>query len=251
MDYALLLVSMINYTYLYLTFVSFFYDIMVNTSAEVSPRENTTHPSATFDVFNGKSSKVATCIINHPCKIICTLLMCCILMSIYVRIIFAFPEDDPRTWFKNDDILVHRLDALALSIEDIENSGKLKKAKPKSQMADKLTTAVIFKTKDGSNILQPSNPSNNDYLSYITNINFKIYSSPYSEYYNLCYADSDSFPDCSSAAIFDPISTAFGDDPNNVTHHDIDQWIAATTNVYGTQFYSVCIIIRNFGTQRK
>eukprot|EP01083_Nonionella_stella_P213349 769590_1 len=106
-------------------------------------------------------------------------------------------------------------------------------------MADKLTTAVIFKTKDGSNILQPSNPSNNDYLSYITNINSRIYSSPYGEYYNLCYADSDSFPDCSSAAIFDPIRTAFGDDPNNVTQHDIDQWIAATTNVYGTQFYSV------------
>ena len=90
---------------------------------------------------------------------------------------------------------------------------------------------MMYKTKDDSNLLTPSNIT--DYIQYINTTNNKIpYTDP-SDYYSLCLADPtdaySSYPDCASSAIYDPIVSYFSN-LSEITQSDIDDFIDSNLN---------------------
>ena len=185
-----------------------------------------------------KPIRIVHYIINHPCKLIGIFLIIFIFVCIADSMVFEFSESSGREWFVNNSDDVHRYDAITLSIDDISNSAKYP-ADPKTQEINFLSIVTIFKTRDGSNILQPSTSDNR--LSYISEINSKIINSNYPDYFKLCYADSTSFPNCSSTAVYDPLISSISSNGYNVstiTQSELDQVVNESISTLGAAYYA-------------
>ena len=181
---------------------------------------------------------IADYIINHPCKIIFVLSIVFIIVTIADSMVFGFSDARSRDWFVSNSHVVHRYDAIQLSLDDVMASAKYP-ADPKTQEKDKLNIVTLFKTRDGSNILQPAASDNR--LSYIAEVNDKIVKSNYPNYFKLCLANSASLPNCSSTAVYDPLIssiTSNGYTVDTITQSQLDQVVNQSIQSDGNQYYA-------------
>ena len=180
-----------------------------------------------------KPLKIVHFIINHPCKIICTFLFLCIIMIIIDSMVFEFSPSSGREWLVNDSEEVHKYDSGFTAHADISDSSATP-VDPRTQIRNWLTLVTIFKTRDGTNILTP------DYLNFISEINNKIINTDNEQYKKVCFADAQSFPNCSTTAYVDPIISAIntaGYDVETITDTQISTVIASLITNYGDQIY--------------
>eukprot|EP01083_Nonionella_stella_P317369 1155146_1 len=140
---------------------------------------------------------------------------------------FEFSQTVTHAYFIKGDPQVHRMNSVALAKQHLTSSSSRLKVKPKTQAINDYTFIIMYKTKDGSNILQPSNIAN--YIEFIIETNNKIPNTNYDEYYSFCLADTTdpyvTYPDCCSKAVWDPIVAAFGAKYHNITQQAIDTFV--------------------------
>ena len=143
---------------------------------------------------------------------------------------FEFATTSTHSYFVLSDLQVNRKDSLDLAKDYLGSSST--RVLPKTQEERKYTLLTMFKTRDGSDILQPANVA--DYIEFITTTNNLIPDTDADDYYSFCLADPtdpySSYPDCSSQAVWDPVVATFGANPGNVTQDDLDEFIDSHLN---------------------
>eukprot|EP01084_Bolivina_argentea_P157720 274819_1 len=173
--------------------------------------------------------RIAYYLINYPCRVICVVLLLLLCITVVDFFGFEFTTSTTHAYLVMDDKDVHRKDALDLAVKYLGESSS--SVQPKTTEINDYNLLLMHKTRDSSNILQPS--SVNDYIKYINDTNNKIPYTDYTDYYSLCLADTTdaytTYPDCSSSSIYDPIVSYFGH-MQTITQNDIDTFIDSNLN---------------------
>eukprot|EP01083_Nonionella_stella_P149835 476462_1 len=171
--------------------------------------------------------RMAYYFVHYPRKIIMFVAVLLVIVLTVDAFGFEFSQTVTHAYFIKGDPQVHRMNSVALAKQHLTSSSSRLKVKPKTQAINDYTLSVMYKTKDGSNILQPSNIA--DYIEFIIETNNKIPNTNYDEYYSFCLADTTdpyvTYPDCSSKAVWDPIVTVFGNNYHNITQQAMDTFV--------------------------
>eukprot|EP01084_Bolivina_argentea_P163133 283840_1 len=130
--------------------------------------------------------RIAYYFIKYPCRVILTVLLILILTCIFDSFGFAFNSTSGHSYLVMNDLNVHRKDAIDLSMEYLSQQSS--SIEPKTTDWSRYTLLMMYKTRDSTNILQPSNIS--DYIKHINNTNNRIPYTDYNKYYSLCLADT-------------------------------------------------------------
>ena len=177
---------------------------------------------------------VATIIIKYPCCIIIAVLLLTIIAFAIDATVFEFHDGGGLEYFITSAENTGKMFAYWVAVASAQEDAGSAPVKTLEQSHFQITT--LFKTRDGSDILQPQ------YLPFIQEINDKIVHSDYDEYYRLCLSDSASFPDCSSTAITDPLIQGLFSSKSisDISQQDIDNLVSSSINispVVAVQFY--------------
>lgn len=178
-----------------------------------------------------KPLKFANFIVEQPLIIITIAFLVASIAAGIDAAIFQMDHAGGLEYFIQTAVNTGRLYAYWAAVADAQEDGE--NAKVKTQEIDRFQIISLFKTRDGSDILQPQ------YLPFIKEVNDKIVHANYDEYFRLCLSDTNSFPNCSSMAVMDPLIEGLSGNASiaDVTQQSIDDLVNASIGTSSGQLY--------------
>ena len=169
-----------------------------------------------------KPLSFAIFIIQYPCVIVAVVLILAVIAGWYDAMVFELNDAGGLEYLITDAEDTGRLYAYWGAV--INAQEEVGNAPVKTQVDTHLQITTLFKTRDGSDILQPQ------YLPFIKEVHAKIVNWDYDEYYRLCLSDTASFPNCSSEAVTDPLIDGLIGSKSiaDVSQQDIDDLVSST-----------------------
>lgn len=181
-----------------------------------------------------KPMKFAIFLVKYPCVVIVAVLLVTIITFAIDMGAFELVDAGGMEYFITSAEDTGRMYAYWAAVSDAQGGGG--NAMVKTQEMSHYQIISLFKTTDGSDILQPQ------YLPFIKEVHDKIVNWDYEEYYRLCLSDTTSFPNCSSMAVTDPLIDGLVGSKSiaDVSQQDIDGLVSSkvsTTAEEAAQFF--------------
>ena len=172
--------------------------------------------------------------VKHPCWVIGGSLLFCAITTVADYFVFAFTDGTGLEWIVDSDSAVHKFDAHTLALD--QTQGRAVSALVQTQEVERMAFAMVFKTKNGGNILEPRA------LQFIKEMNDKVVMSDFKQYSKLCLSDVQTFPECSPVAVWDPLIDGLVQTTSlpwigDVSQQEITQVIEQSIDSLGSAFY--------------